>query len=160
MSESKVLRPFVLALALASLLATACGPAMQVIRVYSDPPGADVLLKGTVVATTPAQVKVSKKETGLSLRIEKEGYKPVDVLLRRSFDPWFVPKSCGLGLLLGGLYGAQAMLKEHGVLTLGGFAGSVAGGVTVFGVDLVDGFAEGGAYKLSPCEISVGLNKQ
>ncbi len=160
MSESKVLRPFVLVLALASLLVVACGPTMQVIRIYSDPPGAEVLLKGTVVATTPAQVKVSKKEADLSLRIEKDGYNPVDVLLRRSFDPWFVPKGCGLALLFGGVYAVQNALRGVDPGTVGGLIPVVAGTTAFFGADMIGGFVTGAAYKISPREVTVGLNKE
>jgi hypothetical protein len=146
MSERRTVRT--LMFLFACLLGVACAPAMQSIRVYSEPPGAQVLLKGRVEATTPAQIKVSRREADVAIRLEKEGYMPVDIALRRSLDPWFVPKSCGVGLLLGTLG------------TRGNLYATIAGGVAVGGAEFVGGFVTGAAYRFKPGEITVGLNKR
>jgi hypothetical protein len=144
----------------ASLLGVACAPAMQSIRVYSEPPGAQVLLKGRVEATTPAQIKVSRREADVAIRLEKEGYMPVDIALRRSLDPWFVPKSCGVGLLLGVALGTANGLTNGTLGTRGNLYATIAGGVAVGGAEFVGGFVTGAAYRFKPGEITVGLNKR
>jgi len=40
------------------------------------------------MATTPAIIKLKRKDTGVILRFEKEGYKPIEVILRRGVSGW------------------------------------------------------------------------
>ena len=55
----------------------------QSIAVNSNPSGAKVIVMGMEKGTTPAVVKVSRKETNLIIRLQKDGYEPVEVALTR-----------------------------------------------------------------------------
>ena len=72
----------------------------QDISVNSVPSGAKVMVKGVHMATTPAVIKLSRKESNIILRFEKEGYEPVEVALNRSVDGWIAGN-----IIFGGLIG-------------------------------------------------------
>ncbi len=81
-----------------------------------------MLVKGATMATTPAVIELSKKESNIVLRFEKDGYQPVDIALNRNVDGWI--------------------------------AGNIVfGGIIGLAVD----FITGGAYKLSPSEVSASM---
>lgn len=54
----------------------------------SEPTGATVSVKGESVGVTPARVVLERKESHVVLRLEKEGYEPVDVPLKRDASGW------------------------------------------------------------------------
>ncbi len=72
----------------------------QDIAVSSVPTGAKVIVKGVHMATTPAVIKLDRKESNIVLRFEKEGYQPVEVALNRSVDAWIAGN-----IVFGGLIG-------------------------------------------------------
>lgn len=72
----------------------------QNISVSSVPSGAKVIVKGAEMATTPAVIKLSRKESHIILRFEKEGYEPVEIALNRSVDGWIAGN-----IIFGGLIG-------------------------------------------------------
>lgn len=76
----------------AVLLLTSCASIIhgtkQNLSVSSMPSGAKVFVKGVHMATTPAVIELSRKESNIILRFEKEGYEPVEVALNRSVDGW------------------------------------------------------------------------
>jgi len=55
----------------------------QVIPVASVPPEAKVYMQGVQVATTPGKIEVRRKDEGVTLRFEKDGYKAIEVRLSR-----------------------------------------------------------------------------
>lgn len=87
-----------------TLMVLACATIMhgtsQDVSVNSVPTGAKVIVKGVHMATTPAVVKLSRKESNIVLRFEKEGYEPVEVILNRSVDGWIAGN-----IVFGGLIG-------------------------------------------------------
>ena len=97
----------------------------QKIPVNSSPSGAKVIVMGAHKASTPAVIELSRSESNIVLRFEKDGYEPVDVAITRSVDGWIVGN-----IIFGGIIG------------------------------LVVDFASGAAYKLTPNEVSVNLQKQ
>ena len=72
----------------------------QEVAVSSTPSGADVIVMGAHMATTPAVIKLDRKDSNIVLRFEKEGYEPVEIALRRSVDGWIAGN-----ILFGGLIG-------------------------------------------------------
>jgi len=72
----------------------------QNIAVNSMPTGAKVIVKGAHMATTPAVIELSRHETSIIIRFEKEGYEPVEVVLNRVVDGWIAGN-----IVFGGLIG-------------------------------------------------------
>ena len=97
----------------------------QKIPVNSSPSGAKVIVMGAHKASTPAVIELSRSESNIVLRFEKDGYEPVEVAITRTVDGWIVGN-----IIFGGLIG------------------------------LVIDFASGAAYKLTPAEVTVNLQKQ
>ena len=62
------------------------GTATQIVEVISEPAGAQVLVAGRVVGTTPVRVLLKRSSTRHVLRVVKEGYAPVDVPLKRTLS--------------------------------------------------------------------------
>jgi len=65
----------------------------QTVTVTSDPSGASVtvLSGGTVKATpgvTPVKVRLSRRDSNLTLRLEKAGCPPTELRLKRSVSGW------------------------------------------------------------------------
>jgi hypothetical protein len=58
----------------------------QKVPVASVPTGANVMIQGVQAAVTPGIVKVARGDKGVTLRFEKEGFKPVDVVLQRKLS--------------------------------------------------------------------------
>lgn len=73
----------------------------QDIRVASSPSGAVVRVNlNNTATTTPGVINLSRKEIGYVLTFEKEGYKPVEVSLRRTIGGWLFGN-----IIFGGLIG-------------------------------------------------------
>jgi len=66
--------------------ATIIHGASQDIRVTSQPSGATVRVDGTAT-TTPGVLKLERKRA-YTLMFEKQGYQPVEVHLKQTFDGW------------------------------------------------------------------------
>ncbi len=61
----------------------------QDVRVMSSPTGAVVRVNlNNQATTTPGIVTLNRKEIGYVLTFEKEGYKPVEISLRRTIGGW------------------------------------------------------------------------
>ena len=99
---------FIVIAALLSVLGTGCTTITRgtkdVLVIESEPAGADIKVSNGLTGKTPASFKVARKEA-LNIKLEKEGYEPVEVNV--------IPKVSGAGgagmagnVLLGGLIGA------------------------------------------------------
>jgi PEGA domain-containing protein len=66
----------------------AAGRSQQTVIVESTPGGARVLVGGAVVGLTPTRLVVNRSDRHLTLRLEKDGYRPADVLLATGVSPW------------------------------------------------------------------------
>ena len=86
--------------ALVSGCATVIHGGTQDIRVTSNPTGAVVRVNlNNTATTTPGMITLNRKETAYVLTFEKQGYKSVEVPLKRSLGGWV------FGNVLLGLYG-------------------------------------------------------
>jgi len=127
--------------------------AKQRIRINSEPPGAHVFFKNVVVATTPAVIELNKKEKNVILRLEKEGYKPIDVNLKRGYNGWYIPKLLAFSA---GWFLTQVALKGN---TKGSVIPAATGAVVGTSAGLFYGFSSGDAYKLNPKEVNVVMTE-
>ena len=94
-----------LALFLVAALLAGCASIIhgsrQDVKVVSNPSGAVVRVNlNNVATTTPGVLNLNRKEIGYVLTFEKEGYKPVEVSLRRTVDGWLFGN-----ILFGGIIG-------------------------------------------------------
>lgn len=88
-----------------AILAAGCASIIhgsrQDIRVTSNPSGAVVRVNlNNQATTTPGILTLNRKEIGYVLTFEKQGYKPVEVSLRRTVDGWLFGN-----IIFGGLVG-------------------------------------------------------
>lgn len=143
------------AVLLSSGCATIANGRYQRVRVETDPPAAKVsvqgtrkLSKGVLQFETPGEVSLHRKEKHVVLRIEKDGYEPAEVALRRTLGAWAPAGGAGF-LVLGVLTGR---VPDGGGAVFGHVVGSVWLGVSV-GIDLLTG----SAYRLDPSKVSLTL---
>jgi hypothetical protein len=95
---------------------------------------------------TPGEVALHRKEKHVVLRIEKDGYEPEEIALRRTLGAWTPAGGAGflgLGVMIG--------MVEGGALA-GLTIGAIYLGISV-GIDL----ATGSAFRLDPSKLSVTL---
>jgi len=85
----------------------------QNIAVSSVPSGAEVIVKGVHMGTTPAVIELKRNESNIILRFEKEGYEPVEVALNRSVDGWIAGN-----IIFGGLIGLAVDFISGGAYKL------------------------------------------
>lgn len=71
----------------------------QDITVRSTPPGADILIDGTVAGTTPMVVNLVRKKRH-EIQLKKAGYSDVSRATTRGFNWWFLGN-----LIFGGIIG-------------------------------------------------------
>jgi len=140
---------------LSSGCATFANGRHQKLRVETNPPTAKVSVQGTQRTKggppqfeTPGEIVLHRKEKQVTLRIEKDGYEPEEVTLKRNPSGWtpFGGASwLGLGVLMGNVS------DEGGGLVYG----AIFLGITV-GIDLLTG----AAYQLDPAKVSVTLQRK
>ena len=58
----------------------------QILKINSEPSGAKVYVKGVQIATTPAQIELKRKQSSTVIRVEKDGYEPIEFILNRVLD--------------------------------------------------------------------------
>ena len=88
--------------------ATILQPGPDRIPVNSTPvQGAKVYLDGKLVATTPTVIDVPRKSECI-IRVELEGYEPIEIDRDKSLNGWFVGN-----LLIGGVIGIAVDLITH-----------------------------------------------
>ncbi len=95
----------ILAILLVAALLAGCASIIhgsrQDVRVTSVPSGAVVRVNlNNQATTTPGVLTLNRKEIGYVLTFEKQGYKPVEVSLRRTVDGWLFGN-----IIFGGLVG-------------------------------------------------------
>ena len=118
----------------------------QEIEVVSSPPGARVLVEGKDTGTTPARLHVKRKDAGVVLRLEKAGYAPVEVRLKRATSRW----------IAGDVAWSAAQFVNQGYSSTGQAAAGAAASLAIgLGVDALTG----AAYKLVPGEVHVTLEQ-
>ncbi len=90
-----------LVLSTASSCATVKHGTMQPISVKSDPPNAEIRVNGMSAGRTPTVLNLSRTSTGTgTVRVELDGYRPVDVPVKRRLSGAFWGN-----LLIGGVIG-------------------------------------------------------
>ena len=96
----------------------------QRLAVASAPPGARVFLDGERVGVTPVEVVVRRRDADVVLKLEKDGFRSAEEILRRSPSRWLgldVPVSVFFGLAGYWVQGVRTENTAHAV------AGAVAG---------------------------------
>lgn len=127
--------------------------ATQKIKINSEPSGAIIVVKDVQMGLTPQKIKFNKKEKNVVIRLQKEGYEPLEVTLTRHFDGWFIPK----GILVAAL-GASSQIIQ-GCTTKGPVIAAGVGLAAGATYTLFYGFSGGDAYKFKPSEVNVVLKK-
>ena len=72
------------------------------VSVSSSPTAAQILVKGVPVATSPSVIELKRKDPGIVLRIEKEGYEPGEIIINRKYSGWLAGN---LALPMAGIFG-------------------------------------------------------
>ena len=158
-TSRRYLRVLLLTGSCLALLSSGCASVVngrhQKLRVETNPPTAKVSVQGTqrtkggpLQFETPGEIVLHRKEKQVTLRIEKDGYEPEEVTLKRNPSGWtpFGGASwLGLGVSMGNVS------DEGGALVFG----AIFLGITV-GIDLLTG----AAYRLDPAKVSVTLQRK
>lgn len=96
----------------------------QRLAVASAPPGARVFLDGERVGVTPVEVVVRRRDAEVVLKLEKDGFRSAEKILRRSPSRWLwldVPMSVFFGWAGYWVQGVRTENTAHAI------AGAVAG---------------------------------
>jgi len=146
MSSRKLAMPLFVAVLAGSGCATLAHGRAQEISIRSAPAGARVYIGSELAGETPARILVRRAEKDPIVRIEKDGFEPVEVKLTRVPSGW----------LLGDMGWAASQFANQG-LQSGSDASIAAFGVAglTIGVDV----ATGSAWRLTPSEIRVMLKR-
>ena len=112
----------------------------QTVTITSDPSGSAVtILAGTAVmaqpGVTPVRVRLPRRETNLTIRVEKAGCAPAELPLKRGVSGWIFGN-----LIAANPFAQQGMDSASGA----NYAGQVALTSGMFGLD----FLSGAAYTL------------
>jgi hypothetical protein len=116
----------------------------QDVEIASEPPGASVRVGETLVGVTPARLSLERRQAHLVLRVEKEGFRPVEVPLVRKTSWWIA-----LNVAAGGAQFANQGLSS----TSQAATAAVVVGALAFGTD----YLSGAAYQLDPPRVHVVL---
>ncbi len=122
----------------------------QHVRIVTIPPGARAEALGQST-TTPGELRVPRREKRVTVHIEKDGFKAVDVALHRerSGAVWTNFALIPLGAYLGYSLGNRSEW-------FGGIEESFWGGAALPAVGMVSDFSTGAAYRFEE-ELVVGL---
>ena len=140
-------RPALVALALVVCLVFVTGCATyngrsQVIEVTSNPPKAKVFVNGKQISVTPAKI-TAKRRSPISIRLEKEGFEPAVIELKRGLNGW----------LFGNLPLVWMGVASYALQHRRAWIAAPVVGVPIIGLD----FLTGAAFKHSPTKIEVKL---
>jgi hypothetical protein len=116
----------------------------QGVAVTSEPSGAHLFVNGQPAGMTPIRLDLARWRKGTVLRIEKEGFVPREVALKRTVSGW----------TLGNLMAANPMARQ-GLSSQTDYRSTAAKGLAVgFGIDFLTGaafeFPKSVAVKLEP----------
>ncbi len=123
---------------------------VQTILVTSDPPGAKVLVDGKQMSTTPVDIRVNKKNSHI-VRLEKEGYAPYEIRMKRGLSGWLWANVPFITLMA--LAGAESAADVTGERDFLGMA--IVPSIVLLGVD----FLTGAAFKQRPSKIEIKLTE-
>jgi hypothetical protein len=98
------------------------------------------------MSTTPVDIMLNRKRT-VTLRLEKEGYDPYEIRMKRTLSVFLLP-NLAVGALLGGFNG-----KLQGAAA--GWGTFAVYGLLLFGTD----FLTGSAFEQSPSLIEAKLSE-
>ena len=118
------------------------GPSQEV-AIASEPPGALVFRGNNILGVTPMRGTFTRREPGIVLRIEKQGYQSVTVPLDRGKSAWLAADAA-MGPMQ---FANQGLSSSSQMATTAIIAPSI-----LLGID----FATGSAYSL-PSRVSVVL---
>ena len=136
------------AFALSTACATIAHGSRQTVTVVSDPPGATVtvLSSASVKSTpgvTPIRLDLTRRDSHITIRLEKDGCAPVDVPLTRSTSGWVASN-----LVFANPLAMQGYDQDAGA--------QYAAQLGLVGLMIAVDFGTGAAYKL-PKVVSVSI---
>jgi hypothetical protein len=67
----------------------------QAVAVRSEPSGANVFIGSRLVGVTPARLELKRRDDGIVLRLEKAGFSPEEIALKRSVSAWIAGNAVG-----------------------------------------------------------------
>lgn len=83
---------FISALMIVAILSSSCATIIkgskQEFNITSNPSQATVYVNGTSIGKTPLKTKLARKETNTVVRLSLEGYKDVEIPLKREGNGW------------------------------------------------------------------------
>jgi hypothetical protein len=131
----------------------------QKIEVLSDPPGATASALGQQVMT-PGVLVLPRKAKTLEVKVEKAGYEPRTITLRRMTSGLVYLNFIGIPAgIVGGAAAGEGLSNRQGWLAgwTDAAYGAAAGGVGVSGAGFAIDYANGSAYRLEPERVVVRL---
>jgi hypothetical protein len=140
------------------------------IPVTSNPSGAKIIVDGKEIGNAPLNLKLKKKKKLYTIRIEKQGYNPFEIRIKRKTSGSLAVSILGnayLGGSAGALIGygmAYVLFKEKKFGSVGEGFGTILG---VISLGILLGWISaiyvdsklGGIYTLSPKELNITLTK-
>ncbi len=149
-----------IALLTLTLLAAGCVTSRQVVRVYSDPPGAAVRLECDGVVRggghTPGVVALSRRAQECSVTLTRPGYAPQTIAFERIGSP-VSGEAIKQGLLIGGLSAVGTALSGG---TSRQRAEAVGSGLVLAGLFVLGDEVIGARYHFEPEEVDVRLDRK
>jgi hypothetical protein len=139
----------------------------QDIPVTSNPVGARIIVDGEDAGQAPLILNL-KKNGSHRIRIEREGFNPTELVIRRKLSPGAplyllaVPGCAGLGLLAGGIFGwFVRLMRGKNILktpSTGEYVGLAIGGALGLTIAVV-GMTLPESHSLTPRSLEVTLTK-
>jgi hypothetical protein len=143
-----------------SLISTGCVTARQVVRVYSDPPGAAIRVDCDGVARssgrTPGVVALSRRSLECAVTLSRPGYETQTLRFERFGAP-VNPQTIKSGLLIGGLSAVGTALSGG---TSSQRAQALGSGLVLAGLFLLGDEATGARYHFEPDLVNVRLDRK
>lgn len=160
LDHSRLSRISLFALVLASSgCATVFHGTRQRVEIFTEPAGASATADGQSVMT-PGVLVLPRKAKNLEIRIEKEGYTPKTVTLRRetSGAVWWNFMGIATGAAAGAAFGDSTSGSTQGIgPNTAGASGAVIGGAVAPAIGFATDYSNGAAYRQSPATVVVKL---
>jgi hypothetical protein len=143
-----------------SLAAAGCVTARQVVRVYSDPPGAAIRVDCDGLARssghTPGVVALSRRALECAVTLSRPGYETQTLRFERFGAP-INPQTIKSGLLIGGLSAVGTALSGG---TSSQRAQALGSGLVLAGLFVIGDEVTGARYHFEPELVNVTLDRK
>lgn len=71
----------------------------QQIHVTSEPAGATITIESKVVGVTPAEIRLRRGDAGVIIHLDKDGFQPLDIPMKRKVSGWVAADAVALNPL-------------------------------------------------------------